>query len=225
MKVFDISQFFGYMGIAMFAFEGNGIVINLKAEAKDKIKYPSILRLSILTIIVWYMILATVCYATYRGSLGSVDYVTEKLLPITGFTILINVLFCLNALTSYPVQILCAFEIIEDLPFFKMESDSRLRYNIKLYTERILVILVVTIAAVVIPKFIDFLNIMGSLGAASLGFILPPLYYIKDKGGLKNMTGPSVIFNIFLVSFGIFGGIYSLYNSISNLIDESGKKS
>lgn len=225
MKVFDISQFFGYMGIAMFAFEGNGIVINLKAEAKDKVKYPSILRLSILTIIVWYMILATVCYATYRGSLGSVDYVTEKLLPITGFTILINVLFCLNALTSYPVQILCAFEIIEDLPFFKMESDSSLRYNIKLYTERVLVILVVTIAAVVIPKFIDFLNIMGSLGAASLGFILPPLYYIKDKGGLKNMTGQSVIFNIFLVSFGIFGGIYSLYNSISNLIDESGKKS
>lgn len=118
MRVFDLSQFFGYVGIAMFAFEGNGVVINLKAEARNKSRYPALLRAAIVTIIVWYMAQALVAYATYKAEAGLVDYITQNL-PITKFTIAINILFCLNALTSYPLQILCAFEIIEDLPFFK----------------------------------------------------------------------------------------------------------
>jgi amino acid permease len=60
----------------MFSFEGNGIVINLKAEAKDKSSYPNLLRMAIATIIIWYMILATVSYATYKEKTGLVDYIT-----------------------------------------------------------------------------------------------------------------------------------------------------
>ena len=45
--------------------------------------------------------------------------------------------------------------------------------TVKMYVERVLVVLIVTIAAIVIPSFVDFLNIAGSLGAAALGFILP----------------------------------------------------
>ncbi len=50
----------------MFAFEGNGIVINLKAASRDKQKYPSLLRWAMITIIVWYMILSTIAYVTYK---------------------------------------------------------------------------------------------------------------------------------------------------------------
>ena len=102
MKIFEIKDFFGYIGIAMFAFEGNGVVINLRAEARDKARYPAILRLAILAIIVWYMILATLAYATFKDKAGLYDYVTSNL-PLNAFTIPINILFCLNALTSYPL--------------------------------------------------------------------------------------------------------------------------
>ncbi len=66
IKLFDISQFFGYIGIAMFSFEGNGIVINLRAAARDKRKCPNLLRVALLTIIIWYMILGSLAYATYK---------------------------------------------------------------------------------------------------------------------------------------------------------------
>jgi amino acid permease len=66
IKIFDVSQFFGYIGIAMFSFEGNGIVINLKAAARNKRKFPSLLKAALLTIIIWYMILGTLSYATYK---------------------------------------------------------------------------------------------------------------------------------------------------------------
>ena len=54
----------------MFTFEGNGIVINLKAATRDKQRYPSLLRFAMLTIIVWYMILSSVSYATYKDQAG-----------------------------------------------------------------------------------------------------------------------------------------------------------
>jgi len=73
-------------------------------------------------------------------------------------------------------------------------------------------------AAIIIPKFLDFLNISGSLGAASLGFILPPLYYFKALGGLSNIKWYLIIFNLFLIFFGTFGGIYSIYTSIYNIL-------
>jgi amino acid permease len=86
----------------MFTFEGNGVVINLKAATRDKLRYPSLLRYAMLTIIVWYMILSAVSYATYKDQSGKEDYITSNL-PLNGLTIAIRILFCLNALTSYPV--------------------------------------------------------------------------------------------------------------------------
>lgn len=219
MKLFDIKAFFGYIGIAMFAFEGNGVVINLKAEARDKQRYPLLLQLAILSIIIWFMVIGTLSYATFKSEAGLYDYVTSNL-PLSAFTIAINILFCINTLTSYPLQILCAFEIIEDLPFFHNRNESVLKHNIKLYTERVLIILVVTAAAIYIPRFVDFLNIAGSLGAAALGFIFPPLYYIASSGGLRIMKKHEAIFNVFLIGFGTFGAIYSLYTSIKNLVEK-----
>ena len=90
--------------------------------------------------------------------------------------------------------------------------------GLKLYSERILLIVIVTLAAIVIPRFVDFLNIMGSLGAAALAFILPPMYYLKCFG-MKNLPKHLVVFNIFLIAFGVFGAIYSLVNSIMNIIN------
>jgi Transmembrane amino acid transporter protein len=86
----------------MFAFEGNGIVINLKASAKDKLRYPSLLRFAMLTIIIFFMIYATIAYTTYKDQAGKYDYITSNL-PLTPLTIAIQILFCINALTSYPI--------------------------------------------------------------------------------------------------------------------------
>lgn len=157
-----------------------------------------------------------VCYFTYRSL--SADYITANL-DINGFTIFLYILFSANAITSYPVQILCAYQIVEDLKFFKKETDSKLMKNIKIYTERIAIIVLITLIAIMIPRFVDFLNITGSLGASVLGFVFPSLYYFKCYG-IKNLSKGLVVFNIFLITFGVFGAIYSIQNSISNLVNE-----
>ena len=74
------------------------------------------------------------------------------------------------------------------MPFFHSSSDSKLLKNVKVYSERITIVIVLTILASVIPNFVAFLNIVGSIGTCILGFILPPLYYMKVfKNRLKSI--------------------------------------
>ena len=105
----------GHIGVAMFVFEGNAVIMNVRAEAKDKQKYPVVLLYAIISTISLFMVFASVCYVTYRDTIKDIFVLT---LPLSGFTIFIRCCTCFNALCSYPVQILAAFEIYETHPFF-----------------------------------------------------------------------------------------------------------
>ena len=52
-KVIDVVESFGHIGIAMFSFEGNGVILNLNNDARDKKRYPKILTLAIITVVFW----------------------------------------------------------------------------------------------------------------------------------------------------------------------------
>ncbi len=66
VKYFDFLGMIGHIGVAMFLFEGNAVIMNVRAEVKDKKNYPRILNLAIITTILMFMSFASVCYLTYR---------------------------------------------------------------------------------------------------------------------------------------------------------------
>jgi len=66
LKYFDFLGMIGHIGVAMFVFEGNAVIMNVRAEAKDKKKYPLMLNLAIVSTITLFMVFASVCYVTYR---------------------------------------------------------------------------------------------------------------------------------------------------------------
>ena len=160
------------------------------------------------------MILATISYITYRSS--TEEYVTSNL-PKIPYNIIIICLFCINALASYPIQILCTFEIIEEYAFFNNPKDSSLKKSVKIYSERIIIVTLLTIFTSLIPNFIDFLNIVGTFGSATLGFIFPPMLLITFRGGIKKTKPLELAFNLFLIALGSIGGAYSIIMGIIKL--------
>jgi hypothetical protein len=50
----------------MFVYEGNGVILNLRAEAKNPKAYPRLLSLAVLVLVIIYMILGTMGYLCYR---------------------------------------------------------------------------------------------------------------------------------------------------------------
>ena len=58
--------FFGNIGVAIFVFEGNAVVINVHSEAKNPDKFNKILASAITTIMSLFMVFATFAYYVYR---------------------------------------------------------------------------------------------------------------------------------------------------------------
>ena len=112
LKLFDFYSIMGRIGLAMYIFDGNAIVVNIRAEANEKKKYyPRILIKAIVFSLVLFVCFATICYSVYREDTHPIF--TMSLTPINSMVAFIILCICVNALTSYPIQILAAFSIIE----------------------------------------------------------------------------------------------------------------
>ena len=101
IKVFDGRQMLGHVGLAIFIFEGNAAVYNIRAEARDKKAYPRILTSAVSTFIVIYAAFGTIGYLCFRDQ-------SSHIFPLSFhgdniFFQLIIVGVCFNCFISYPV--------------------------------------------------------------------------------------------------------------------------
>jgi uncharacterized protein with PQ loop repeat len=67
LKLFDFDKIIGRIGLAMYIFDGNAIVVNIRAEANEKKSYyPKILVKAIVFSLCLFTCFATICYTVYR---------------------------------------------------------------------------------------------------------------------------------------------------------------
>jgi amino acid permease len=96
----------------MYIFDGNAIVVNIRAEAREKkVKYPMILTRAIIFTLSLFIVFSTICYYVYRED--SQPIFTMSLQPMNSLIMFSLCCVCINAMTSYPVQMLAAFNILE----------------------------------------------------------------------------------------------------------------
>ena len=100
INLFNFNGMIGHIGVAMFVFEGNAVIMNVRAECIDKERYPAVLKYAIIFTVVLFMSFASMCYITYRKFTQDIFVLS---LPMNTFTIFIRACTCFNALCSYPV--------------------------------------------------------------------------------------------------------------------------
>jgi len=130
-----------------------------------------------------------------------------SMLPMDPFIIFVFICFSLNTFTSYPVQMLAVFQVLEGTPSAddKKTWDKTLMRNVF----RIMLIATVTYISMSIPNFTDLLNISGSLGATLTSFLIPQMLYMTQFKGQLSYT--KLMGCWVLIAFGIFAS----YSSIS----------
>ena len=101
LKVFDTYQVFGNLGVAMFVFEGNAVVINVRAETINQHKYPRILTSAIMAVLTLFMVFSVIAYVTYKDQCNSIFVLSMQ--PLTGYVTFIYFCACINCFISYPV--------------------------------------------------------------------------------------------------------------------------
>ena len=63
---FDVIGILGHIGLAMYTFDGNVVILNVRAESKNQKDYPRIFKYALITSLTIFMVFATICYSTYK---------------------------------------------------------------------------------------------------------------------------------------------------------------
>ena len=173
-----LSVFLYGVGVAVYAFEGVGMVLPLESEAKDKDKFGKVLGLC--------MTFISLLYGGF-GALGYFAFGDEtKDIITTNFgqgliSILVQLGLCVNLFFTMPLMMNPVYEVVE-----RRFCDSRFCLWL-----RWAMVLVVSLVALLVPNFADFLSLVGSSVCVVLGFVLPALFHLlvfKEEMGWKGIV-------------------------------------
>ncbi|KAL5562329.1 hypothetical protein UlMin_032076 [Ulmus minor] len=200
VKLFaGLSEFFYGLGVAVYAFEGIGMVLPLESEMKKKKIFGKVLALT--------MVFISVMYASF-GALGYFAFGEETQDMITAnlgsgiVSVMIKLGLSINLFFTLPIMMNPVYEIVE----------RRLWGGMYCLWLRWLSVLLVSLVALFVPNFADFLSLVGSCVCCALGFVLPSLFHFlvfKDEMGWAGWCSDLSIFVLGIV-LGVSGTWYAL---------------
>jgi len=100
LNYFNFSAIPLFFGVAVFDFEGNGVVINLHASMKQPEMFNKVLLTTLLIYVTTLCTFSAIAYWSFGSSIE--DMVTLNL-PHDNLTSIIQVFYCFGLLGSYPM--------------------------------------------------------------------------------------------------------------------------
>lgn len=205
------SEFSLFIGTAIFAFEGIGLIIPVQDSMRHPEKFPMVLGLVITTITVLMISIATIGYLAYGDDIQTVILLN---LPQANFFVnLIQFFYSLAILLSTPLQLFPAIGIIEKRIFKRSKSG---KYNTKVkwfknLFRTIFVLFCMNVAWFGANDLDKFVSFVGCFACIPLVYMYPPLLHFKscaqgDRWGQ--------ILDIVLVLIGGFSMAYTSYQII-----------
>lgn len=158
------SVFFYGLGVAVYAFEGIGMILPIESETKDKDKFGKVLA--------WCMTFIALMFGAF-GVLGYFAFGDQTKDIITTnlgrglLSTLVQVGLCINLFFTLPLMMNPVYEVVE-------RRFCNSRYCLWL---RWIIMLGVSLVALMVPNFADFLSLVGSSVCVVLGFVLPALFH------------------------------------------------
>ncbi|KAG2702993.1 hypothetical protein I3843_06G109700 [Carya illinoinensis] len=204
LKAFGgLSVFFYGMGVAVYSFEGIGMVLPLESEMKDKDKFGRILALT--------MAFISLLYGGF-GALGYLAFGEETQDMITAnlgaglVSTLVKLGLCVNLFFTLPIMMNPVYEIVER-KFWDGAYCLWLRW---------LLVFLVSLVALLVPNFADFLSLVGSGVCCALGFVLPAVFHLlvfKEEMGWKGWC-----LDVGIVVLGIVLGVSGTWYALQAIL-------
>ncbi|CAG2175583.1 unnamed protein product [Oppiella nova] len=186
----DIKKFPLYMGTAIYAFEGIGLVLPLQKEMRE----PDAFGGPIGVLNTGMTVVA--CLYTGVGFFGYLKFGDKVLgsitlnLPPEPLYETCRLMFALAIFLSYAIQFYVPFNIIwPSVQFrFKLKADVRRTRVIELFLRGFLVASTFALAAA-IPRLDLFISLVGALSSSCLALIFPPIIELATKWDMRRERG------------------------------------
>ncbi|KAK5773988.1 hypothetical protein RI543_004745 [Arxiozyma heterogenica] len=231
-----------FIGTAIFAFEGIGLIIQIQESMKQPEHFPKVLRSVITVVTILFVTMGSIGYLIYGSNVETVILLNLPQQNI--FVNIIQLLYSLAIMLSTPLQLFPAIKIIEDKffsNFLKIYSGNnkgqeslnvpyqlysgKLNWKIKWWKNlmrSIIVSSVATYAYFGINSLDKVVAIVGSFCCLPLVYVVPPMVHLRCyTRGLKKPTHTTarqinmiIWFDCFLILFGVVSMLYTSYQSI-----------
>jgi len=219
LKEFNFKDLPLFFGIATYAFEGVGIIFSIRSSMEKPQDFPFLLKNQMAILSIIYVIFPTLCYVALDDRLTDIIFFT---LPTDDpFYLLIQILYAISALLSFPVQFFPAIRIMENSKIMRYRLfNERGKCNNKTlrYGMRMAVIALVFLVAYTATSFHLFLNLLGSCVFTFIGFVLPVwIYQVQFKG---KVSVQKRIINYTMLVITIFFGATGFVMSIMEMVEK-----
>lgn len=216
----DWAQLPKMLSIAIFAFEGIGFVIPAQTAIKDPKRYPFVLTFCVIVVALLYAIFGTLVYIGFGPA--TEPQIIDSLLAWSngskGWSIvakIISVGLIAAIAFTYPIQIFVATDLIEEKLFPPKDTNATIFWIRNNF--RAALVLLTGLVALTVSQFDIIMGFIGSIGAAPLQFIFPPLIWL---GVHWNECGiPKKLLLAFYLLFGLAATIVGTGVNIFDLVE------
>ena len=173
---FNPDSYSDAIGFSVYAYEGIGLIM----PVRDVVKYPEtywkIVYAVILTVLLTYICFGQFCVFAW-GSDMKTPLISDQL-PDGFISYTIKLLFSLNLVFSYPLQLYPVNIIVDNVFFLGWKKTPR--RQLAKNTSRSITVALTIIATILLGDKLDkFLSILGALSCTPIAFIFPALFHHK----------------------------------------------
>ena len=205
IKYFNSNDWPLFIGVAIFSFEGIGLIIPIQESMSQPEKFPRVMFMVILSISVLMISIASLCYVTYGSK--TLTVIILNLPQDSIFVNLIQLFYSLAILLSSPLQLFPVLKILEN-NLFGSNLRGKFSWKIKWLKNlfRFSIVITCTIIAIYGADNLDrFVSLVGCFACIPLVYMYPPLLHYKSCAKDRLMK----VSDLCLVVFGAIALVYT----------------
>ena len=176
---FNKNEFSLFIGVAIFAFEGIGLIIPIQESMVYPNHFPKVLCQVIATISLIFVSMGVLGYTTFGSDIKTVIILNlPQKLPLI---VLIQLLYSFAILLLTPLQLFPAIRLLELKLFFRKTGKNSLTVKWLKNIFRLIFVLLVAYVAFVGGQNLDkFVSFVGCFACIPLVYMYPPILHLKS---------------------------------------------
>jgi len=177
----NFEDFFVCLGTACFMFEGIGLVLPVYESSREPATFP---RLYCAVMCATAMMVITVGCLGYLAYGDGVDSLILLNLPAGGLQAFVRLAFVVQVVCSFPLQLLPAVRLVEDLFFRPMSNPPLARKCWKSCFRAAYVVFLAMVSVGASTSLDNFVSLIGAVCGVPLAFVFPAIchFHIAARG-------------------------------------------
>ncbi|KAJ7471449.1 vacuolar amino acid transporter 4 [Mycena galericulata] len=213
IALFNPKDFSLFVGVAVFSFEGVGMVIPITDAMKEPHKFPKVLTGVMLGVLVLFGGAGALAYATFGSEIQTVVLVNldaeSKMVQSVQF------IYALAIMLSVPLQLFPAIRIMENGLFTRSgKVDTRVKWtkNIFRFVTVFFAALLSWVGAADLDKFVAFI---GCFACVPLCYVYPAMLHYKACANTPRKKAADIA----MIVFGLGAAFYTTMQTVKLMLE------